>query len=298
LKHESEVSKHRSGFILALLAYFMWGFFPLFWPLLKPTPALQILAHRVLWGFACAVLVLLAKRDAQWMRQATRKQLLWLSLASVLVSINWGLYIWAVNVGRVVETSLGYFINPLVTVLLGVFILGERLRKLQSLFLGCVAISVTVMAVGTGQFPWIALLLACSFASYGFVKKMAQVEAIRSFSFESGFMTIPALIFLLVQQQNQVGAFGTSVSLSLLMVISGILTAVPLVLFGAAANVLPLKTMGPLQYVAPSLQFLCGVVVFHEPMSGARWVGFILLFISLAAFVVEGILNSRARTIN
>jgi chloramphenicol-sensitive protein RarD len=283
----------RKGLIFGFTAYFMWGFFPLFWPLLKPTPALEILSHRVLWSFVSTVALLALRGQLKWIREVSRRQLMLLAIASVFVSINWGLYIWSVNSGRVVETSLGYFINPLVTVLFGVIFLKERLRTMQSFILGCVAISVTIMAIGTGKFPWIALTLATSFATYGFIKKKAQVESLRALSFESGLISIPALGFLIFAATNHTGTFGNQTSSSLLLMFAGVLTALPLLLFGAATNLLPLKTLGPLQYVAPSLQFLLGVFLFHEDMSTARWVGFGLLFVSLIAFVLEGLWRAQ-----
>ena len=272
----------------------MWGLFPLYWPLLKPIGALEILAHRVVWSLAVLVLLLVFTGKLGWLRTTTRAKLGWLTLAAVLVSFNWLLYIWAVNAGHVVETSLGYFINPLISVLLGVTFLGERLRKGQWLALGGALVAVLVLSVDYGRPPWIALGLAPSFALYGLVKKRAGVGAVESLSFETGVLVTPALIYLVVLEVQGAGSFGhVPLSRELLLVGAGVMTAFPLVAFGAAANRVPLSTLGVLQYFAPTLQFLCGVFFFHEHMSSLRWTGFGLIWLSLAGFAAEGLYAQR-----
>ena len=290
------MSEHRRGVVLGICAYLMWGLFPLYWPLLKPIGALEILAHRVVWSLAVLVLLLVFTGKLGWLRTTTRAKLGWLTLAAVLVSFNWLLYIWAVNAGHVVETSLGYFINPLISVLLGVTFLGERLRKGQWLALGGALVAVLVLSVDYGRPPWIALGLAPSFALYGLVKKRAGVGAVESLSFETGVLVTPALIYLVVLEVQGAGSFGhVPLSRELLLVGAGVMTAFPLVAFGAAANRVPLSTLGVLQYFAPTLQFLCGVFFFHEHMSSLRWTGFGLIWMSLLFFAIEGLINaSRA----
>lgn len=278
-------------------AYLMWGLFPLYWPLLKPIGALEILAHRVVWSLVVVVLLLLATRKLGWLRGTPRGKLAWLTLAAVLVSFNWLLYIWAVNAGHVVETSLGYFINPLISVLLGVTFLRERLRPGQWLALGGALVAVLVLSVDYGRPPWIALGLAPSFALYGLVKKRAAVGAVESLSFETGVLLLPALLYLLTLELRGEGSFGyVPLGRELLLVGAGVMTALPLVCFGAAANRVPLSTLGVLQYFAPTLQFLCGVLVFHEQMSALRWAGFGLIWVSLAGFAAEGLWVQRRAT--
>ena len=287
-------ASHRQGVLLGASAYLMWGLFPLYWPLLKPLGALEILSHRIVWSLGVMLLLLAVTGRLGWLRTAQRSKLLWLTLASGLIAVNWLLYIWAVNAGHVVETSLGYFINPLLSVLLGVLVLDERLRRLQWFSLGLALVAVLVLSLEYGRPPWIALGLAPSFALYGLVKKKAGVGALESLSFETGILFLPALGWLLYLEQQGTGAFGhIAAGKEALLVGAGVMTAVPLVAFGAAANRVPLSTLGVLQYFAPSLQFLCGVLVFHEEMSPGRWAGFGLIWVALAAFGVEGVVHHR-----
>ena len=278
-------------------AYLMWGLFPLYWPLLKPAGALEILAHRVVWSLGVVLALLLATGKLGWVRTAPRRKLAWLTLAAVLVSFNWLLYIWAVNAGHVVETSLGYFINPLISVLLGVAFLKERLRPGQRLALGGAFAAVLVLSYDYGHPPWIALGLAPSFGLYGLVKKHAGVGAIESLSFETAVLVLPALAYLISLELSGTGSFGhVPFGKEALLVGAGVMTALPLVAFGGAANRVPLSTLGVLQYFAPTLQFLCGVWFFHEQMSLLRWLGFGLIWVSLALFALEGVLMRRSRS--
>lgn len=288
---------HKQGLAFGAAAYLMWGLFPLYWPLLKPISPLEILAHRVVWSLVVMVVLLVATRKLGWVRGTPGKKLWLLTLAAVLVSFNWLLYIWAVNAGHVVETSLGYFINQLVSVLLGVLVLKEKLRRSQWLVLGGALTGVLVLAFDAGRPPWIALGLAPSFGLYGLVKKRAGVGAVESLSFETAVLFPVALGFLVWLELNGAGAFGhAGMRANLLLTGAGVMTAVPLIAFGAAANRIPLSTLGLLQYFAPSLQFLCGVVVFHEAMSAGRWLGFAIIWVSLAVFVAEGVLHAQRAT--
>jgi chloramphenicol-sensitive protein RarD len=290
----SRTSPSRQGIALGAAAYLMWGLFPLYWPLLKPVGSLEILAHRVVWSLVVVVALLVPLRRLAWVRGAEARRLWLLVLAAALVSFNWFLYIWAVNSGHVVETSLGYFINPLVSVLLGVLVLKEKLRRAQWLVLGGALAGVLVLAFDAGRPPWIALGLAPSFGLYGLVKKRAGIGAVESLSFETAVLFPLAFGFLVWLEVTGTASFGHAAwKTNLLLVGAGVMTAIPLVAFGAAANRIPLSTLGLLQYFAPSLQFLCGVLVFHEAMSAGRWVGFACIWVSLAVFVLEGLLHAR-----
>ncbi len=277
-------------------AYGLWGFFPLYWKLLHPSGALEILAHRIVWSvLVLGILVLLTHRQGQLrgILRDRRKTAL-LVIAATFVSINWGTYIYGVNHDRIVETALGYFINPLVTVGLGVVVLGERLRPLQWVSMGLALVAVLVLTFDYGHPPWIALTLAFSFGLYALVKKRASVQAIESLTFETSLvapLAIGFLVYLAATGRSTFGAFG--VDHALFMAGTGIATAVPLLLFGAAAIRLPLTVIGPLQYLAPIIQFSIGLVIFHEPMTHVRWIGFILVWMALVIFTVEAVSHYR-----
>jgi chloramphenicol-sensitive protein RarD len=289
------MSEQRRGALLGASAYLMWGLFPLYWPLLKPATAQEILAHRVVWSLAVVLGLLAINRRLSWLREASRRQLVLLGLAAIFISLNWGLYIWSVNHGHVVETSLGYFINPLVTVLLGVVALGERLRRGQWIALGLVALAVLGLSITLGRPPWIALTLASSFGLYGLIKKKAGVGAVESLSFETAVLFVPAAGYLGWLQASGGATFGhVSLLKDALLVGGGLITAVPLLCFGAAANRIPLTQLGLLQYFAPTLQFLCGVLVFHEPMPPARLAGFAMVWAGLAVFTADALARHRA----
>ena len=276
--------------MLGLAAYLMWGLFPLYWPLLKPLGALEILSHRVVWSLGLVLAWLAATGRFSALTQLPGRKRALLTLAAALVSVNWLLYIWAVNAGHVVETSLGYFINPLMSVLLGVLVLGERLRRAQWLSLSLAAVAVLVLSWDYGRPPWIALGLAPSFALYGLVKKRAGVGSVEALAFETAVLALPAFAYLGFLEMRGEGALGHApLRTELLLVGAGVMTALPLVAFGAAANRVRLSTLGVLQYVAPTLQFFCGVVIFHEAMSPGRWLGFSLMWLALGLFAAEGL---------
>jgi len=251
----------------------MWGLFPLYWPLLEPTPAVQILAHRMIWSLVFVAIVLLIRRRWAFVAQLCRdrRRLGLLVLAAVLVSVNWGIYIWAVNAGHVVETSLGYFINPLVNIALGVWVLRERLRPVQWIAVAVAAAAVVVITVDYGRLPWIALSLAVSFGGYGLVKKVVEVPALESLAAETVTMAPFAVIFLVAVEIHGTGAFGhVALGTNLLLIAAGAVTAIPLLWFAAAARRIPLSVMGLLQYITPVLQFMVGVFVRHEPLPRFR----------------------------
>lgn len=275
----------------------MWGTFPLYWTLLEPGGAIEILAHRIVWSSLTMVVILVAWRRVPQLRALLRdrRRLLLICAAAVVITVNWGGYIWGVNNGRVVETSLGYFINPLVTVLMGVLVLDERLRRLQWIAMGIALVAVVVLAVDYGRPPWIALLLAFSFGTYGLLKKQAGVGAVESITVETLVLTPVALsyvVWLVATGHSNFGSHGFAHAA--LFTTTGLVTAVPLMLFGAAAIRVSMVSLGLLQYLAPTIQFALGILVFHEAMPASRWIGFALVWFALVIFTVEA-LNHRRR---
>lgn len=289
---------------LGFAAYAMWGFFPLYWPLLKPAGAWEILANRMAWSLVAAVVLLgvhrMRRPDAlSWIRPLLRqpKRLALIGLAAVVISVNWGMYIWGVNSGHVVETSLGYFINPLVTITFGVLILRERLRPAQWVAVATGAVAVLVLTLGYGRLPWIALTLAFSFATYGLLKKTVNLGGLEGFAVETAFLFLPAVGYLVWLSASGRSTFvGHGPGHAALLALCGVVTAVPLVAFGAAAVRVPLTTMGLLQYLAPVFQFLLGIVVFHEHMPAQRWAGFALVWVALLVLTADGLRQARRRT--
>jgi chloramphenicol-sensitive protein RarD len=274
----------------------MWGAFPLYWPLLEPAGAAEILAHRVLWScLTMGALLLGARRWPQlvavWRDRRVR---LLLTVAAVVITVNWVTYIWGVNNGHVVETSLGYFINPLVTVLMGVLILDERLRPLQWVALGVASGAVLVLTLDYGHLPWVALVLAFSFGSYGLCKKTANVGATESLAYETAVIAPFAAGFLVwLGAHGQSGFAAHGLGHAVLFMTTGVVTAVPLICFGGAATRVSMVTLGLLQYLAPILQFALGVLWFHEDMPAGRWAGFVLVWIALALFTFEAATQRR-----
>lgn len=294
------MTEERRGLALGAGAYALWGLFPLYWPLLEPAGAVEILAHRIVWStLTLGVLVLLLRRRSQLRAiLADRRVALLLLVAAVTITSNWATYIYGVNNGRVVETSLGYFINPLVTVLMGVVILRERLRPVQWGALGVGLAAVVVLTVDYGRPPWIALILAFSFGTYGLAKKSAGVGAVESLAFETAVIAPFALSYVVLLGVRGDGHFGTEgVGHALLLVTTGLVTAVPLIMFGAAATRVSMVSLGLLQYLAPTLQFVLGLVVFSETMTGGRWVGFSLVWAALVVFTYEALRHRRRQLV-
>lgn len=288
----------RLGLLLGIGAYALWGVFPLFFPLLEPASPLEILADRFVWSFVFLLLFMLVTRSWSRMRPllADRRVMVMLIAATLLISVNWGVYIWAVNNGHVVEASLGYFINPLVVVLIGTLVLRERLRPLQWTAIGIAALAVVVLVVGYGAVPVIALALALSWAGYGLVKKLAAVDPIASLTVETAYGTPIAVAYLLWLASTGSLVFGhSSTGNTVLLMMTGVVTAVPLVLFGGAANRVPLSTIGVLQYLTPCIQFLIGITVFGESMPPARWIGFGIVWVALAVFTWDSLRHSRSQ---
>ncbi len=286
----------RRGLTCGIAAYLIWGLFPLYWPLLEPAGALEILADRMVWSLVLVALLLTLCRGWPEVRRiaADRRQLLRLALAAALVTVNWGIYIWGVNTHHVIETSLGYFINPLLTILLGVLVLGERLARLQWIAVGIASLAIVVLTVDYGRLPWIALSLAASFAGYGFLKKRVSAGAMPTLAIETSVLAGPALITLLVLAGQSRLTFGQhGAGQAALLAGTGVVTAVPLLLFGAGARRLPLSTMGLLQYLTPVLQFAVGVGIRHEPLPPARLAGFALVWIALLLLSTDALRRRR-----
>lgn len=284
------------GLLAAAGAFFIWGLLPLYLKLLQAVPVLQVTAHRLTWGcvFALAWLglrgelgnILIALRDPR-----VRARLL---VSAALISANWITYVWGIANNRVVETSLGYFINPLVNVVLGVVLLSERLNAAQWTAVAIAATGVAWLTWSAGQPPWIALILAFSFGLYGFVRKVVQVDALAGFGTETLLLLPVGIGYLIWCEIAGAGTFGhAGVAMNLLLALGGPLTAIPLVLFAYGARRIPYSTVGLLQYIGPTIQLLLAVLVFHEPFSGPRVLGFALIWTALAIYAVDGIWRSR-----
>ena len=274
----------KKGVLSAVIAYALWGIFPVYFKALNAVPALQILAHRVVWSFVLLAAVLLVRREINTFRKTALhpRMIAQYALAAVLLAVNWGMYVWGVNAGYVVQTSLGYFINPLVSVLLGVFFLKERLRPLQWLAVGLAALGVLYLTLSAGELPWIALVLAFSFGLYGLVKKTSPLAPLYGLSLETVILFLPGLAVLIAVGASGTGAFGSlSRAQDGLMILSGVVTVIPLLLFATATRSVPLSTIGLLQYIAPTTQLLLGVFLYHEPFSQSRLIGFSIIWAGL-----------------
>ncbi|MPY36862.1 EamA family transporter RarD [Streptomyces adustus] len=293
---EQSRGEQRTGLLNGFAAYGMWGLVPLFWPLLKPAAPAEILAHRMAWSLVFVAVALVFVRRWAWAGELLRqpRKLALVVLASAVITVNWGIYIWAVNSGHVVEASLGYFINPLVTIAMGVLLLKERLRPVQWAAVGIGAAAVLVLTIGYGRPPWISLTLAFSFATYGLVKKKVNLGGFESLAAETAIQFLPALGYLLwLSAQGESTFTSEGAGHSALLASTGIVTALPLVCFGAAAIRVPLSTLGLLQYMAPVFQFLLGVLYFGEAMPPERWAGFALVWLALALLTWNALRTAR-----
>lgn len=289
--------ENRAGLWIAIASFVLWGLMPLYWHLLKAVPSLQVVAHRVVWSTLLVVGWLLWKNGRGWLRAAlARPRAAWmLALSAALIGFNWSLYIWAVNAGHVVESSLGYFINPLLNVVLGVFFLHERLSRAQWIAVALAAAGVLWLTVNFGQPPWIAICLALSFALYGLLRKLLAIDAVAGLGVESVYLILPALAVVGWGETHGQGGFfdAWGAGRDALLIFGGALTALPLIGFAFAVRRVPLSVVGLLQYVAPTLQFLTGVFVFHEAFDRQRLVGFAFIWLGLAIFAFESFLRSR-----
>lgn len=291
--------RHGLGVIAAWLAYGIWGLFPLYFHALRPAGATEILAHRILWTLVLCVVILSLRRELlALLRQMRGRLAVGIGIAAYLIGINWFIYVYAVSTGRTNEAALGYFLNPIVTVALGVLVLGEKLRPLQWVAVACGALAALYLTVAGGGLPWISIVLACSFGGYGLTKKKlgAALPALGSLSAETIFL-LPAAVGLLWW----VGADGSLTFTTglpwhpLLLVSAGIVTAIPLLLFAEAARRIPLVTIGLIQFITPVLQLLVSVTLLDEHLSPARWVGFVIVWVALAFLTVDSLRASRRR---
>ena len=286
----------RLGYVFGIGAHTLWGFFPAYFKLLRPSSPVEVLAHRI--GWSCLFMVMLLTVMRQWRRIGALlrqpRKIAAVTAAAILIGLNWATYIWAVNADRVVETALGYFITPLVSILLGMLFLSERLRSWQWVAVSIGTAAVMVLTVDYGQLPWVAFVLACSFGFYGLVKKRLGLPATDGLFAESAVLAVPAIVTLLVLPNPTFGELGADHTL--LIAASGVITALPLLMFAGAANRIPLISLGMLQYIGPTIQLFLGVFAFHEPMPPVRLAGFALVWIALAVFTWDG-LRQRQRQI-
>jgi chloramphenicol-sensitive protein RarD len=286
------------GIWYALGAYASWGLFPVYWKLLHHVPALQLIGHRIVWSFLALIVFILCIRQWTGFRSAV---FAWSVLrvycfAAVLIGVNWLTYVWAVNAGHIVETSLGYFINPLLSVLMGVLFLHEHLRPRQWVSIGLAAVGVLFLTIVHGSIPWIALTLAFSFAFYGLVKKTAPLGSLYGLTLETGILLLPALVYLFISDVNGTGAFlHTGTMVDILLAGAGIVTTIPLLMFASAARRIPLSLIGILQYIAPTLQFLIGVLIFRESFSFTQFIGYAIVWLALILFGMGSYFAYRAQ---
>jgi len=292
LNEAEQKSRYNSGLLAGVGAYLIWGVIPLYWQLLKPASAPEILAHRVVWSFGLLLVIVYFRNLIGEVKAAffDKQKMLLIFFASILITINWGVFIWAVNNGHIIETSLGYFINPLVSVALGVIVLKEKLRSLQKVAVGLTFIAVSFLTLTLGNPPYIALSLAFSFGFYGLVKKMANVNAIPSLTIETLLLTPFFSVFLFyLDSKNELSFVNQDATHSFWLATAGIVTVIPLLLFGTAVVRIPLVVIGLLQALGPILQFLIGYIAFNEPMSSARWTGFMIVWLAVSVFSYDAI---------
>lgn len=288
----------RKGLIVTSLTFLLWGVVPLYWYLLKAVPSFQIIAHRIVWSGLLVLGWLVLKNGLGWWRKIREqpRALVTLCLSSLFIAFNWGLYIWAVTAGHVVETSLGYFINPLINVLMGVVLLRERLNPAQWVAVSFALLGVAWLTVQSGSPPWIALGLAFSFAMYGLLRKLISVDPVAGLGVESVYLFLPALAYVVWAEMGHGGGFlHGGVWSGLLLIFGGVVTAVPLIGFAYGVRRIPLSVVGLLQYIAPSIQFLIGVFVFKEDFGVDQAVGFAAIWVGLAVFASDGLWRSRRK---
>ncbi len=286
----------KKGIWLAIGAYCWWGFLPLYLKMLRLVPVMQIIGHRIVWSFLLLLLVLLLMN--QWIKfrkSAFVPRVFGIyAIASLLIGINWLTYVFAINSGQIVEASLGYFINPLLSVFMGVIFFREHLRSWQWISIFLMLIGVLYLTFAIGSLPWVAIILAFSFALYGLVKKVAPLSSLYGMLLETGILLLPAIAYLVITNNSGDGTFlHLSVRIDLLLIGAGLVTIIPLLLFASAAQRISLTIIGILQFLAPTLQFLIGVLVYHEPFTHKQFLGYSFVWAALALFCVEGYINFR-----
>ena len=282
MQHEKSI-----GIATAIAAYTLWGFLPVYWKVLGDVPALEVLSHRIIWSLAFVALIIGLSRQWDKIRPiiADRQQVRLISLAAVMIALNWGLFIWAVQSDRLLDSSLGYYINPLIAVLLGVVIFKERLSPWQKLAIASAAIGVLILVIKAGKFPWLSFALALSFGIYGAIKKAVKATALVGLVLETAVLAPLALLFIVSRQASGHGSLGgSSLTVTLFLLGAGIATAIPLILFAFSAKRIPLSTLGITQYIAPTLMFLFGVFVYHEPFQLVNAVSFAFIWLALAIY--------------
>ena len=283
------MKNYRLGLLLGIGAYLIWGLFPLYWPLLEPANSIEIVAHRAVWTFVfcIAALVYSHKLRSTFALLRVPRIVLRLLLSTCLISVNWLVYIWGVNHGHVVECALGYYINPLIIIAFGVLLLKEKMRKWQWVSVGVASVGVIILTIDYGRPPWIALALATSWGSYGLIKKQLGLEALQGLAIETFLSILPYGAYLIWLGNKGTGQFGHHAGLTALLILAGVVTAIPLLMFNSSANKLPYTVIGLLQYITPTVQFLIGVLVRHEVMTTARWIGFFIVWVALLALGMD-----------
>ena len=294
---DTAARQHKVGLLFGLLAYVLWGAFPLYFALLDAVSPWEVVAHRIIWTLVFLVVIItIAKTWRSVKRALTPKTLLILLAAAIFISVNWLVYVYAVATNQVVQASLGYFINPLISVALGVILLRERLRMTQWVAVGIAVVAVAVLTLSYGAVPWISLILGFSFGMYGLLKKLANVGSTESLAIETAALAPFALALMAVWESDGQAAFVLDGwQISVLLILLGPVTALPLLAFGGAATRIPLSTLGVLQYTTPIFQFAIGVLVFGEAMPDSRWLGFFIVWTALVVFSVDAYRHSRSR---
>lgn len=293
-------SSHTTGILFGVVGYLVWGLFPLYFALLDQVPPIEILAHRIIWSFVFVILIVIIARQWRTFTSAfTPRTTAILGIAAVFLSVNWFVNVYAVTTNQVVQASLGYFVNPLISVAMGVVILKERLRRAQWIAVGIAVIAVLVLTIAQGALPWIALTLGFSFGTYGLLKKYANIPSIQSLGIETAILfPIAVAILLIAVARNEESFVLDGPSITVLLILLGPVTALPLLAFGGAAIRIPLSTLGLLQYITPIGQFLLGILVFQESMSAGRWAGFVLVWLSLVIFSADMVRHTRKNSRN
>ncbi len=289
-------SEYSLGLFFGVGAYVFWGLFPLYWPLLKPANPLEIVSHRAVWTlvFCVIVLSLLRQLKSTFAVMKNPKKMAGLFATTILISINWLTYIWATNNGHVVEAALGYYINPLIIIAFGVLLLREKMRPMQWIAVGIAAIGVTILTIDYGRLPWVAISLALSWGTYGLIKKKLDLGALEGLTIETLISLLPYGFYLFHIGNQGTGQFGNGIGLTILLISAGAMTAIPLLLFNGSTTRLPYSTIGLLQYITPTIQFSIGVWINHEEMPTARWAGFVVIWLALAALGTDLVRSSRA----
>jgi len=289
------LSKEKLGLLYGVSAYVLWGLFPLYWPLLEPANPLEIVSHRAVWTLVFCIIILAITKSLKATLDTFKRKHVAIKLfaASILVSINWLVYIWATNNGHVVEASLGYYINPVIIIAMGVILLKEKMRAMQWAAVGIATTGVVILTIDYGRLPWIAMALALSWGSYGLMKKQLGLGALDSLAIETSIALIPYLGYLLYLGNQGTGQFGHNAGLTALLISAGVMTAIPLLLFNGSTTRLPYTVIGLLQYITPTIQFSIGVWVRHEDMPPARWAGFFVIWLALITLGADLIRSNR-----